>query len=74
MNLISRVLAIAFLLQAVAPLAGGLILILVLIVPGNISESMANIANHTWLMRVNILCEMISAVGVIFLGAILFVT
>ena len=35
---------------------------------------MVNIANHTWLMRANILSEMISAVGVIFLGAILFVT
>ena len=40
----------------------------------NISETMVNIANHSWLMRANILGEMISAVGVIFLGAIPFVT
>jgi hypothetical protein len=34
---------------------------------------MTNIANHAWLVRVSILGEMITAVGVIFLGAVLFV-
>ena len=66
-NSTSRTLGIAFLLQAVTSLTGGLILILALIVPGNISASMLNIANHTWLMRANILAETISALGVIFL-------
>jgi len=73
-NSTSRTLGIAFLLLAVASLTGGLILMLALVVPGNIRVSMLNIANHTWLMRANILAETISAVGVIFLGAILFVT
>ena len=70
----SRVLGVAFLLQAITSLISGLILKLGLVVPGNISESMMKIANHAWLMRANILGEMITAAGVILLGAVLFVT
>jgi hypothetical protein len=71
---ISRVLGAAFLLQAITSLISGLILNLALIVPGDISESMIHIANKPWLMRANILGEMITAVGVIFLGATLLLT
>ena len=46
---------------------------LALIVPGSISETMVNVANNPWLMSVNILGEMITAAGIIFLGAILFI-
>ena len=70
----SRVLGAAFLLQAVTSLISGLIMKLALTVPGNIIESMINIANNAWLMRVNILGEIITAAGIIFLGAILFIT
>ncbi len=73
-NKTSRVLGAAFLLQAITSLTSGLILKLALVVPGNISESMIKIANNAWLMRANILGEMITALGIIFLGAILFVT
>ncbi len=73
-NNTSKVLGAAFLLQAVTSLSSGLILKQALIVPGNISESMIKIANNAWLMRANILGEMITALGIIFLGAILFVT
>lgn len=66
-NNTSGVLGAAFLLQATTSLISGLILKVALIVPGNISESMTNIANNAWLMRANILGEMITAVGVIFL-------
>jgi len=72
-NNTSRVLGVAFLLQAITSLISGLILKAALIVPGNVTQSMTNIANHTWLMRANILGEMITAVGIIFLGAVLFV-
>ena len=72
-NNTSKVLGAAFLLQAVTALISGLILKLALTVPGNISETMINIANNAWLMRVNILGEIITALGIIFLGAILFV-
>ncbi len=73
-NKTSKVLGAAFLLQAVTSLTSGLILKLALTVPGNISETMIKIANNAWLMRVNILGEMITAAGIIFLGAILFIT
>lgn len=73
-NNTSKVLGAAFLLQAVTSLTSGLILKLALTVPGNISETMIKIANNAWLMRVNILGEMITAAGIIFLGAILFIT
>ena len=73
-NKTSRVLGVAFLLQAVTSLISGLILRQALTVPGNISETMIKIANNAWLMRVNILGEIITALGIIFLGAILFVT
>jgi hypothetical protein len=73
-NKTSRVLGVAFLLQAITSLTSGLILKQALIVPGNISESMINIANNAWLMRANILGEMITALGIIFLGVILFLT
>jgi hypothetical protein len=73
-NRTSRVLGVAFLLQAVTSLTSGMILKLALFVPGNISETMIKIANNAWLMRANILGEMITALGIIFLGAVLFVT
>jgi hypothetical protein len=72
-NSTSWILGVAFLLQAATSLIGGLILKVALIVPGNINQSISNIANHTWLLKANILGEMITAAGVIFLGAVLFV-
>jgi hypothetical protein len=73
-NKTSRVLGVAFLLQAITSLSSGLIMKLALTVPGNISETMIKIANNAWLMRANIFGEMITALGIIFLGAMLFVT
>jgi hypothetical protein len=69
----SRVLGIAFLLQAITSLASGLILKLGLIVPASISESMINVANNPWLMQMSLLGDTITGAGIIFLGAILFV-
>ena len=45
-----------------------------LIAPGSISESMIKIANNPSLMRAYILVDMLTALGIIFLGAILFLT
>ena len=72
-NKTSRLLGVAFLLQAISSLTSGLIWNQV-IVPDNIHQSMMNIADTPWLIRTYILGEMITAVGVIFLGAVLFVT
>lgn len=69
----SRMLGIAFLLQAVTSLASGMAEKLALIVPGNIGRSMVNIANNPWLLRATVFGEMITAAGIIFLGAVLYV-
>ena len=70
----SRLLGPAFLLQAIASLLAGVILNAVLIVPGNTVESMVSIANNAWLMKASILGDTVTAVGIVFLGAALFVT
>jgi hypothetical protein len=70
----SRVLGAAFLLQAVSSLVSGAILLKPLIVEGNIINTMTNISNNVLQLRANILGEMITAFGIIFLGVILFVT
>jgi hypothetical protein len=69
-----RLLGAAFLLQAVASLVSGLILLQPLIVSGNITESMTNIANNALQMRASIVVEMITAIGIVMLGSLLFVT
>ena len=56
-NNTSKILGVAFLLQAVTSLISGLIMKLALTVPGDISETMLKIANNTLLMRANILGE-----------------
>lgn len=69
---LSRVLGIAFLLQAITSFSG--VMRMPLVVTGDIGESMIRIANHPGLMRASILGEHIASVLVIFLGAMLFVT
>jgi hypothetical protein len=43
-------------------------------VPGNIGETMLKIADSQWIMRTTILLDMLTALGVTFLGVILFLT
>jgi hypothetical protein len=69
---LSAILGFSFLFQALTSLISGLILMF-LIVPGNTNQSLINIAEHEWLMRANILGELITAVGVVALGVVLFV-
>ena len=69
----SIVLGIAFLLQFITSIVNGMVLRPALIITGNIIESMTNIANNVWLMKTYILVDMITALGVVFLGAILFI-
>ena len=73
-NRTSRVLGIAFLLQFVTSFSNGVFLKSALIVPGSISESMIRIANNPLLMRAYILVDMLTALGIIFLGVTLFLT
>ena len=69
----SIVLGIAFLLQFITSIVNGMVLRPALSITGNIIESMTNIANNVWLMKTYILVDMITALGVVFLGAILFI-
>jgi hypothetical protein len=73
-NKTSRVLGVAFLLQFMTSFISGAILKQAWFVPGNISETMLKIANNPFLMRTTILLDMLTALGVIFLGAMLYVT
>lgn len=69
-----RWLGAAFLFQAIASLVSGLFLLQPLIVEGDIAASMANIAAHPLQMRAAILGEMLTAFGIVALGALLYVT
>jgi hypothetical protein len=68
----ARFLGAAFLLQAVASAVGGLVLLQPLIVPGNITQSMTNISNNALQMRASIVVEMVTAIGIVMLGTLLF--
>jgi hypothetical protein len=68
----SRILGVAFLLQFVTSISSGVFFNPALIVEGNISETMSRIANNPLLMRANILVDMLTALGIIFLGALLY--
>jgi hypothetical protein len=68
----SRILGFAFLFQFITSLSSGAFLKEIWNVPGNIGETMLGIANNPVLMRANILMDMLTALGVIFLGATLF--
>lgn len=73
-NKTSRVLGVAFLLQFVTSFTSSAILKQAWFVPGNIGETMLKIAASPWIMRTTILLDMSTALGVAFLGAILFLT
>lgn len=69
----ARLLGLAFLLQFITSVSSGLFLEPALVVPGNIGETMANIAANPGLMRAYILLDMVTAMGIVFLGVMLFV-
>jgi hypothetical protein len=73
-NKTSRILGFAFLLQFITSFSSGVFLQSALIVADNVSESMIKIANNAGLLRIFILVEMLTALGVIFLGSMLFIT
>jgi Domain of unknown function (DUF4386) len=71
---VSRILGVAFLLQFITSVISGLLMQPALIVPGDISATMLTIAANPTLMIANILVDVLTALGVIFLGAMLYVT
>lgn len=69
----SIVLGIAFLLELITNIVNGMVLRPALITTGNITGSMTNISNNAWLMKTYILVDMITALEIVFLGAVLFI-
>ena len=76
----SRMLGLAFLIQFVTSFTAGLFLLPLATgvsgfgLPDNIGETLASIARNAGLIRLTILMELVTAAGVIFLGAILYTT
>jgi len=73
-NKVSRVLGVAFLLQFITSVSSGLFIRPLWLVPDDISATLLRIAENPVVLRINILVDMLTALGVILLGAILFVT
>jgi hypothetical protein len=73
-NKTSKILGFAFLFQFVTSFSSAIFLNSAWSVSGNIRETMLKMARQPLLVRGNILLDMLTALGVIFLGAVLFVT
>jgi hypothetical protein len=71
---VSKILGVAFLLQFITSFFSGTVLNQAWYVAGNITGTMTRIAGHPGLMQANILVDMLTAFGIIFLGAALFTT
>ena len=71
---VSRVLGLAFVMQFVTSFSSGVFLKSAWFVPEDMSATMLGIASNPVLLRANIFLDMLTALGVIFLGAVLFVT
>ncbi|MCB8962314.1 MAG: DUF4386 domain-containing protein [Ardenticatenales bacterium] len=70
---LARILGLAFLLQFITSIVSGLGLQPALVVPGDIPATMANIAAKPWLLQINILVDMATAMGIVFLGVALYI-
>jgi hypothetical protein len=73
-NKTSRILGFAFLFQFVTSFSSGVFLKSAWFVAGNMSKTMLKIASNPLPFRANILLDMLTALGVTFLGIILFLT
>lgn len=73
-NKVSRVLGIAFLFQFLTSFSSGTFIKPLWFVEDDIHATMLKIAESPNLLRLNILLDMLTALGVIFLGATLFIT
>jgi len=74
-NKVSRVLGAAFLLQFITSFFfSGVFLKPLWMVPGDIDATLLKIAENPAVLRANIFVDMLTTLGVIFLGAMLFLT
>lgn len=68
-----RLLGVAFLIQGIGSFISGALLLEPLIVQGNIIETMTKLASNAFLVKANIVGEMITAIGIIMLGSFLYI-
>jgi len=73
-NKTSRLLGFAFLFQFVTSFTSGVIIRPLWFLEGDMAQSLRNIAANPSLLQICVLLDMLTALGVIFLGAVLFVT
>ena len=73
-NKTSRILGVAFLLQFITSFTSGVFLKPMWFVEGDIVATMLKIAQNPLLMRATILLDMLTALGVAFLGVVLYLT
>lgn len=69
---LSKILGFAFVFQFATSFSSGVFISSALIVEDDIIATMMNIASNPMLMKTNILVDMLTALGVTFLGAILY--
>jgi hypothetical protein len=72
MNKVTKVLGWAFLIQAVSSLISGAVLETKWYVEGDMHATLLNIASQPGLFKTNIFVDIITAMGIIFLGAALY--
>lgn len=70
----TRILGVAFLLQFITSLSSGTLIMPLWLVPDDIGATMLKIAENPSVLRINILVDMLTALGVILLGTVLFDT
>jgi hypothetical protein len=70
----SRVLGIAFLIQSIVPIITNVVILSPLIKSDDIRQTMVNLAAHPVQLRIGVFAELITALGIIFLGAVLYQT
>jgi len=70
----SRVLGIAFLIQSIVPIIANVVILSPLIISDDIRQTMVNLAGHPVQLRIGVFAELITALGIIFLGVVLYQT
>jgi hypothetical protein len=70
----SRVLGIAFLIQSVIPIIANMAFLSPLINVDDIHQTMVNVAGHAVQLKIGVFGELITAMGIIFLGVALYQT
>jgi hypothetical protein len=70
----SRVLGIAFLIQSVVPIVANMAFLGPLIKTDDIHQTMVNVAGNALQLQIGVFGELITAMGIIFLGVVLYQT